>query len=50
VEANKDLHEVAKSDIKSRPLDMEGNMEKDHCITYSQSEEAYLGEEKTHEA
>jgi hypothetical protein len=49
LEANKDLHEVVKSDFKSRPLDLEGNVAKDQHIVDSQSEEVDSGEEKTRE-
>jgi hypothetical protein len=35
--------------LQSRPLDMEGNMAKDQCITDSQSKEAESREDKTRE-
>jgi hypothetical protein len=49
VEANKDLREVAKSDFKSRPLDLEGCMAKDQCIIDSRLEEAESRGDRTRE-
>jgi hypothetical protein len=48
-EENKDLHEVVKRDFKSKPLDLEGHMEKDQQIVDSQSKEVESGEENTRE-
>jgi hypothetical protein len=45
----KDLREVTKRDLKSRPLDMEGHVARDRCIIDSQSEEEELRGDKTHE-
>jgi hypothetical protein len=49
LEANEGLREVVGSDFKSRPLDLEGHMEKNQCITNLRPEETELGEERTPE-
>jgi hypothetical protein len=48
-EANKDLHEVTKRRFQSRPLDLEGHVARDQCITNSRLEKAESRGERTHE-